>query len=50
MHKTILCYSNKDCVYDRIGGIEMVDYKRVVREPLKEDWKALASNIDDKIF
>ena len=28
----------------------MVDYKRVVREPLKEDWKALASNIDDKIF
>lgn len=28
----------------------MLDYKRVTREPLKHDWKALAKDIDFKIF
>lgn len=28
----------------------MIDYKRVTREPLKDDWKALAKEIDNKLF
>ena len=28
----------------------MINYQRVVKEPLKEDWQALAMHINDEVF